>query len=89
MAQNEWFWIPSWGVYGQFWYFTLWNISFQHSKVQYRFNKCDLYPFLCTLIGAFNLWYPRLLVDFEAKVKMTGSVHTKNRKKVYIEFFLK
>ena len=30
-----------------------------------------------------NSQYPRLLVNFKAEVKMTGSVHAKNRKKVY------
>ena len=38
------------------------------------------------LIGSYNSQYPRLLVDFQAEVKMTGSAHDKNRKKVYIVF---
>ena len=49
------------------------------SKISiYQSNR---YPFSQALIGSRNLRYPRLLVDFEAEVKMTGSVHAKNRKK--------
>ena len=40
------------------------------------------------LIGSRNSRCPRLLVDFEAEVKMTGSERVKNRKTVYIVLFL-
>ena len=50
--------------------------------------KSNQYPFLHTLIGSCISQYPRLLVDFEAEVKMTGSTHAKNSKKVYIVLFL-
>ena len=33
------------------------------------------------MIGSHNLRYPRLLVEFEAEIKMTGSALAKNRKK--------
>ena len=46
------------------------------------------YPFSRALIGSRNSRYPRLLVDFEAEVKMTGSARAKNGKKVYIVLFL-
>ena len=51
------------------------SFSIQQSK-RYSFSR--------TLVGSRKLPYPRQLVDFEAEVKMTGSVHAKNRKKVYI-----
>ena len=44
-------------------------------------------PFSRPLIGSRNLRYPRLLVDFEAEVKMTGSARAKI-KQVYIVLFL-
>ena len=40
------------------------------------------------MIGSRNSRYPRLLVDFEAEVKMTGSARAKNRKKFTLYFFL-
>ena len=50
------------------------------------------YPFSRALIGSRNSRYPRLLVDFEVEVKITGSARAKNRKKKglhCIVFFLK
>ena len=45
------------------------------------------YPFSLALIGSRNSRYPKLLVDFEAEVKMTGSARAKNTKNVYIALF--
>ena len=39
------------------------------------------YPFSRELIGSRSSWFPRLLVDFAAEVKLTGSARAKNRKK--------
>ena len=61
------------------------EISFIKYINIYQSNR---YPFLRALIGSRNSQNPRLLVDFEAEVKMKGNVHTKNIKKVYIVLFL-
>ena len=51
----------------------------------YQSNR---YQFSRAMIGSRNSRYPRLLVDFEAEVKMTGSARAKNRKNTYIVLFL-
>ena len=50
--------------------------------------QSNQYTFSQALIGSRNLQYPRLLVDFEAEVKMTGSARAKIEIKVYIVLFL-
>ena len=44
----------------------------------FSIHQRNRYPFSRALIGFRNSRYPKLLVDFEAKVKMTGSTHAEN-----------
>ena len=50
--------------------------------------QSNQYLFSRALIGSHNSQYPRLLVNFEEEVKMTGSPRAKNREKAYIVLFL-
>ena len=47
------------------------------------------YPFSRALIGSLNSRCPRLLVDFEAEVKMIGRGRAKNRKGFTLYCFFK
>ena len=59
-----------------------------HCIFAFSIYQSNRYLFSRALIGFRYSRYPRLLVDFEAEVKMTESTRSKNRKKVYILLFL-
>ena len=48
-------------------------LTFGYQKMIKHFSiyQSDRYPFQCTLVGSCNSRYSKLLVDFEAEVKMT------------------
>ena len=76
--------------FGSFcWEFIVWSTTTDIQAIYiFSIYQSNRYPFSRALIGSRSSRYPRLLVDFAAEVKLTGSARAKNRKKVYIELFL-